>query len=469
MEERRKRRALAGVMLSIFLAAMESTVVATAMPRVVASLGGIEIYSWVFSGFLLTSTVTMPLWGRLSDLYGRRPVFLGGLVIFLAGSALSGASQDMTQLIVFRMLQGLGAGSLMPVGMTVVGELFGLERRAKMQGYISGVWGVASLLGPLIGGLLTDHASWRWVFYINLPFGLVAMTLLASALDAVAAARRPRIDYTGLGLFAAGVSALLVGVLEAGRVGAWRRGDVLGPLAVALVALPAFFAVERRVPEPIVPLRLFGNRVVLAGATTGFLAGMAMFGAISFVPLFLQSVSGMSATAAGTVLIPFVFGWVAMSITSARLVLRIGYRIVVMAGMACLTLAFLLLSRWSPGLTQPVAMRDALLGGVGMGLNMVPMLIAAQSAVPRADLGAATSMIQFFRTVGGAIGLAVMGAVMAWQLGLGASRAAALHDVFLTGLAICLLAVLSAFLVPGGRAQDLARAERRGEPTRVGG
>jgi len=469
-DERRKRLALAGVMLSIFLAAMESTVVATAMPRVVASLGGLEIYSWVFSGFLLTSTVTMPLWGRLSDLYGRRPIFLTGLTVFLTGSALSGAAHSMTQLIVFRMLQGLGAGALMPIGMTVVGELFGLERRAKMQGYISGVWGVASLLGPLIGGLLTDHASWRWVFYINLPFGVIAMSLLARALDSAPAARRPVIDYVGLGLFTAGVTALLAGVLEAGRAGAWTGADVLGLLAIAAIALPAFLAVERRVPEPIVPLRLFGNRVVLAAAATGFLSGMAMFGAISFVPLFLQAVSGMSATAAGTVLIPFVFGWVAMSVTSARLVLRIGYRVVVMSGMVCLTAAFVLLSRWSAALTPGVAMRDALIGGVGMGLTMVPMLIAVQSAVERADLGAATSMIQFFRTVGGAIGLAVMGAVMAWRLAAGGSQAEALHGVFVTGLLICLTALASSFLVPPGRAQDLARKpDLRGEPTRVGG
>jgi EmrB/QacA subfamily drug resistance transporter len=470
IEERRKRLALAGVMLSIFLAAMESTVVATAMPRVVASLGGLSIYSWVFSGFLLTSTVTMPLWGRLSDLYGRRPIYLTGLGFFLAGSALSGAAMNMTELIVFRMLQGLGAGALMPIGMTVVGELFGLERRAKMQGYISGVWGVASLLGPLIGGLLTDHASWRWVFYINLPFGVIAIALLARSLDGARAVRRPIIDYAGLGLFTAGVSALLVGVLEAGRVGAWSGADVLGMLTFAIVALAAFFAVERRVVEPIVPLRLFGNRVVLAAATTGFLSGMAMFGAISFVPLFLQAVSGMSATSAGTVLIPFVFGWIAMSVTSARLVLRIGYRSVVVTGMVFLTVAFVLLSRWSATLTAGTAMRDALIGGIGMGLTMVPMLIAVQSAVERADLGSATSMVQFFRTVGGAIGLAVMGAVMAWRLAAGVSQAEALHGVFVTGLLICLAALASSFLVPPGRAQDLARKpDLRTEPTRVGG
>ena len=469
MDERAKRLALVGVMLSIFLAAMESTVVATAMPRVVASLGGLDIYSWVFSGFLLTSTVTMPLWGRLSDLYGRRPMFLCGLLVFLVGSALSGAAQTMTQLIAFRMLQGLGAGSLMTVGMTVIGELFTLERRARMQGYISGVWGVASLLGPLIGGLLTDHASWRWVFYINLPFGAIAMAIIASVLVDEQTRRRPVIDYTGLALFAVGVSALLLGVLEAGRVGTWTGLDVLGLLALAALALAVFVRVERRAAEPIVPLRMFGHRMVLAAASTGFLAGMAMFGAISFVPLFLQLVGGMSATAAGFVLMPFVFGWVAMSVISARLVLRIGYRIVVLSGMVCLTVAFVLLSRWSPTLTQAVAMRDALIGGIGMGLTMVPMLIAVQSAVPRSELGLATSMIQFFRTVGGAIGLAVMGAVMAWRLGAGASRAEALHGVFVTGLLICLIALASAFLVPAGRARDLARAEVRGEPTRVGG
>jgi EmrB/QacA subfamily drug resistance transporter len=469
-EARHRRLVVLGVMLSIFLAAMESTVVSTAMPRVVASLGGLEMYSWVFSGFLLTSTVTIPLWGRLSDLLGRRRVFLAGLAIFLAGTALSGLSASMGQLIAFRMLQGLGAGSLMTIGMTIVGELFGLERRARMQGYISGVWGLASLAGPLVGGLLTDHASWRWVFYVNLPFGVLAMALIARGLsDRVRDGRRPAIDYTGLALFTCGVSALLVGILEAGRAGGWTAAGVAGPLVLATAALAAFLVVERRAAEPIVPLRLLGERMVLAAVLTGFLAGMAMFGAISFVPLFLQAVSGMSATAAGVVLIPFVLGWVVMSATSARLVLRVGYRLVVLAGMLCLTGGFVLLSRWSPSLTQAEAMRDALVGGIGMGLTMVPMLIAVQSAVARADLGAATSMVQFFRTIGGAIGLSVMGTVMAWRLAAGLSRAEALHAVFVTGLFVCGAAVLSAFLVPAGRAQDLARADVRGEPTRVGG
>ena len=456
-------------MVSVFLAAMESTVVATAMPKVVESLGGVQIYSWVFSGFLLTSTVTMPLWGRISDLFGRRTVYLTGLSVFLLGSALSGLSHDMTQLIVFRMVQGLGAGSLMTLGMTIIGELFGLEQRARMQGYVSAMWGVASLLGPLLGGVLTDLASWRWVFYVNLPFGAVAITLLAGALPDAVVRRRHAFDWAGVVLFTGGISALLFGILEAGRVGAWTGGDVVVPLSVAVLALAAFVPVERRASEPIVPFRLFRHRMVLAAGVNGFLSGMAMFGAISFVPLFLQHVGGMSATAAGVVLIPFVLGWVAMSIISARLVLRVGYRAPVVAGMTCLATAFLLLTRWAPGLSQVVAMRDALLGGVGMGLTFVPMLLSAQSAVARSDLGAATSLTQFLRTIGGAVGLSVMGAVMVRRLASGLSMAEALHGVFVVGLGVSALALVSAFLVPAGRARALARPDMREEPTRAGG
>ncbi len=469
-EEARKRWVFLGIMLSIFLAAIESTVVATAMPTVVASLGGIRIYSWVFSGFLLTQTVTMPLWGRFSDLYGRRPVYLVGLATFLVGSALSGASQNMVQLILFRMVQGLGAGALMTLGYTIIGELFGLERRARMQGYISSVWGLASLMGPWAGGLLTDHVSWRWVFYLNLPFGAVAMVLIAGALTAASKpARRPVVDGAGVGLFAAGVSALLLGIVEAGRVGSWSQIEVVGLLSLSVIVLAAFVAVERRAVEPIVPLRLFKNRMVLAAVVTRFLAGMAMFGALSFVPLFLQSVTGASATRAGLVLTPFVLGWVVMSVVSARLVLRVGYRTVVVIGMASLTVAFLLFRRWSVTLSTGSAMVDVLLAGIGMGMVVVPMLIAVQSVVARSDLGAATSLTQFFMSIGGALGLSLMGAVMAQRLHAGLPMVEALHGVFVVGSVVCLAALASAFMVPSGRAQDLARSEMRGEPTRVGG
>jgi EmrB/QacA subfamily drug resistance transporter len=470
MDEARRRWVFVGIILSIFLAAIESTVVATAMPTVVASLGGIRIYSWVFSGFLLTQTVTMPLWGRFSDLYGRRSVYLIGLATFLVGSALSGAAQDMVQLIVFRMIQGLGAGALMTLGYTIIGELFGLERRARMQGYISSVWGVASLLGPWVGGMLTDHVSWRWVFYINLPIGAIAMVVIAVALTGMSKpVRRPVVDWAGVALFTAGVSAILLGIVEAGRVGSWSELDVLGLLAVGGSVLVAFVAVERRATEPIVPPRLFKTRMIVAAVVTRFLAGMAMFGALSFVPLFLQSVTGATATGAGLVLTPFVLGWVVTSVLSARLVLRVGYRSVVLAGMGGLTGAFLLFTRWSVALTPGGAMVDVLLAGVGMGLVVVPMLIAVQSVVARSDLGAATSMSQFFMSIGGALGLSIMGTVMAQRLHAGLPMADALHGVFVVGFGVCVAAVASAFLVPPGRAQDLARAEMRGEPTRVGG
>ena len=470
MDETQKRWVFVGIVLSIFLAAIESTVVATAMPTVVARLGGIRIYSWVFSGFLLTQTVTMPLWGRFSDLYGRRPIYLTGLMTFLIGSALSGAAQNMGQLIVFRMIQGLGAGALMTLGYTIIGELFGLERRARMQGYISSVWGVASLIGPWVGGMLTDYVSWRWVFYINLPIGAIAMAVLATTLRGIPRpVRQPVVDWAGIALFAAGVSAILLGIVEAGRVGAWSTVDVVALLVLGGLVLVGFVVVERRAAEPIVPPRLFKNRMVVAAVVTRFLAGMAMFGALSFVPLFLQSVTGASATGAGLVLTPFVLGWVLTSVLSARLVLRVGFRKVVFTGMAALTGAFLLFTRWSTALTHGAAMVDVLLAGVGMGLVVVPMLIAVQSVVARQDLGAATSMTQFFMSIGGTLGLSVMGAVMSQRLHAALPMAEALHGVFVVGFAVCVAALASSFLVPPGRAQDMARAEMRGEPTRVGG
>jgi predicted MFS family arabinose efflux permease len=295
------------------------------------------------------------------------------------------------------------------------------------------------------------------------------MGMLATALRGERpAVRRPVIDYLGFMLFTSGISALLYGVSLGGMRG-FGNPVVVASLAFSAVAVVAFVVVERRAAEPIVPLRLFRYRMVIAAVGTGFLSGMAMFGALAFVPLFLQGVIRMSAMGTGMVLMPFVLAWVCMSIVSARLVLRIGYRTVVLAGMLSLTASFLLMSRWGPQLTTLEAIRDAVFGGIGMGLSMVPMLIAVQSAVPRSDLGVATSLTQFFRSVGGAVGVAVMGAVKSHRLDAGLPLVNALHGVFMLGLGICVIAVAAAFLVPPGRAHDLARPELRREPTRVGG
>jgi EmrB/QacA subfamily drug resistance transporter len=502
--EPRRGLVLAGVMGSVFLAAMESTVVATAMPTVIATLGGIQIYSWAFSGYLLASTVTMPLWGRLADQLGRRRVFVRGLSVFLLGSVLSGLSQSMAQLIVFRAIQGLGAGSLITIGMTIIADLYGLERRAKMQGYLSAVWGVASLVGPLIGGFLTDQVSWRAVFYINLPFGLLAMAAIRWGLAGERVTPRgAAFDYAGTGVFAVSISALLIGLVEAGRGASWWRPSVLGLLALSVVLLVLFVLVERGAAEPVVPLGLFANPMVRAAAATGFLSGMAMFGAITYVPLYLQAVTGSNAMQAGFVLVPFVIGWVVCSIVAARLVLRIGYRTVVVTGMCFLTASFVLLAGWNEALTRGAAMLDMIVAGVGMGFVFVPMLIAVQSAVPRSVLGSATSVTSFFRTIGGAVGVAVMGSIMAQRLHLELSalvatappalrgrlrdvvahpdqivnpvtRAAlgadvldqmrpamanAVGSVFLVGLVVALAALASAFLVPAGQASELAVAQ----------
>ena len=494
-----------GVMLGLFLGAMESTAVATAMPTVIASLGGLAIYSWVFSGYILAATISMPVWGRLADLYGRRAVYLTGLGIFLAGSVLSGVASSMTGLIVYRTLQGLGGGALIPLGMTIIADIYGLEQRARMQGYFSATWGLASIVGPLIGGFLTDHLSWRWVFFVNVPFGLLAGGVLGTALAGLdRPRRRVRIDVRGAIVLTAGMAGLLAALVEGGRAG--HVGPAHLVLAVVSIGLLVEFARwERHTPEPLLPLRLFGNRMFRAAAVSGFLTGMAMFGTISFIPLFVQGVLGGSATEAGSALTPFVLGWVTLSVVSARLLLKVGYRWPVVAGMVCLAVAFLLMSHMGLGTSRAVTARNMLLAGMGMGLIMVPLLIAVQNAVPKEDLGAATSATTFFRSIGGAVGVAVMGAVLSAELGHqlagvlsrteGAARAQlevliahpdalieptlrsglpaevlaafsqglanALHTVFLVGLGIAFLALLSAFLVPAGRAQDLALAEKR--------
>ena len=459
---RRRRWITAGLLLGMSLGALEATVVSTAMPTVIATLGGLSHYSWVFSAYLLTSTASVPIWGRLSDLYGRRRLYLAGVLVFLVGSALSGAAGTMTQLIVFRAIQGLGAGAIIPLGMTIVGELYSIEERARTQALFSGVWGVASIAGPLVGGYITDALSWPWVFYLNIPFGILAMTVIAVAYPAAPPTTQARIDWAGAALLFGGVTALLIALSDAAPLPlAW--------LAASAALLAALTVVERRVAQPILPLDLFANRLVATSLLVAFLVGTAMFGAIAFVPLFVQAVMGGSATEAGTTLTPLFLGWVLSSIAGARLSVRTGYRRVTASGITLIVIGFVMLVIMRIDSGRTMLLGSALVLGSGMGLSMLALLLAIQHGVERTRLGLATSLNQFSRSIGAAVGVAIMGAMLARSMagmdlpggahgfaagGLkleGAARvqlAGALQQVFALGAGMTVLALFACAFLP---------------------
>ena len=459
----RRRAITAGLLLGMSLGALEATVVATAMPTVIATLGGLAHYSWVFSAYLLTSTASVPIWGRLSDLYGRRRIYLLGVAIFLVGSVSSGAATSMAVLIAARAVQGLGAGAIIPLSMTIVGELYTLAERARTQAMFSGVFGVASIAGPLVGGYVTDTLSWRWVFYLNLPFGLLAGLVLAVAYPPMRRALAVRVDWLGASLLFAGISGLLIAL--GGDVGAsawWLAAASLGLLG-------GFAAVERRAANPILPVDLLRNPLIARTIVVVFLGGMALFGGITFIPLFVQGVMGATATQAGQVLTPLFMGWVVMSIVSARLTVRLGYRRLAIAGGVLMTLGFIRLALIDADASRNGVLAAGLMIGAGMGASMLSVLLAVQHGVARTYLGLATSLNQFSRSIGAAVGVAAMGALLTRALVgsvlpggaagfaaggtllTGAARlqfAAALHQVFVAGAVIAGASLLATFFLP---------------------
>ncbi len=408
MSSRRRWAVTAGVMTGMLLAALEGTVVGTAMPTIVAALGGLAHYSWVVSAYLLASTVTVPLWGKLSDLFGRRPMFQIGIGVFLVGSLACGAAQSMTQLILARALQGIGAGALVPLAMTIVGDIFTLEERAKMQGLFSGVWGVSSVVGPLLGGFITDQLSWRWVFYINLPVGIAAAAIIGLALVEQKREERPIIDYAGAFVLTAAVTLLLL-VVSAEHLFT-PRNAVLGLITAVLFAV--FVVVERRAADPVVPFALFRNRVVAVAIIVGFLAGIGMFAAITFVPLLAQGVLGASATAAGTFLTPLMLSWVFSSIIGGRLLIRVGSRVLVIVGLLLMFAGFAAMATFTRTTPRMLLMGELIFIGAGLGLTMLTLLIASQHSVGREQLGITTSLNQFSRSIGGTVGVAILGAFL---------------------------------------------------------
>lgn len=453
MSGKRRRAVTAGVLLGMFLAAMEMTIIGTAMPTVISALGGLNHYSWVFSAYLITSTVTVPVWGKISDLYGRRLPYQIGIALFLIGSMLCGMAGSMTQLIIFRAIQGVGAGALMPLAMTIIGDIYTLQERARMQAVFSAVWGLSSILGPLIGGFITDQLSWRWVFYINIPFGLAAALTIGFALQEPKLRKKPRIDYGGAITLTLAITALMMALVESSSVQALLEVRNIILFLVFGVLFLAFVAIEKRVPDPIIPLSLFRNRTVSIAIAATFFAGMAMFGATSFIPLYAQGTLGATATQAGSMLTPLMLSWVFLSIIGGRMLLRFGFRPTAIAGLALILLGFVLLSLRQNSENRIWIYVDLGIVGAGLGLTMLTLLLAIQQSVERAQLGIATSLNQFARTIGGAVGVAVMGAMLTAGLETQLAEAASKPDAALTpALARELAADPSALINPEARA-----------------
>jgi len=463
----------AGIMLSLFLASMESTVVATAMPTIVGQLGGLEHFSWVFSAFMLASTTTVPLYGKLSDIYGRRKLYVFAMALFLIGSVLCGLANTMTQLIFARALQGIGAGGILPLAFILIGEMFSLEQRTKMQGVFSGVWGVSSIAGPLLGGFLVEQLSWRWIFYINVIPGLLAAALVAFAWrDQIHTYKRPAVDYTGAALLTISVVLLLLGLMEFGTSRSWIY------IGIAIVLFIALWWVERRAADPILPIPLFRDSLFSTATAHGLLTGWAVFGLISFIPLFVQSVLGTNALQAGITITPMLLGWVGASIVGTRILLRVGYRSLSVIGTALFTVGAFLMTLVGANSNQIIVMVFVTMMGIGMGLSIPAFVIAVQTTVERRHLGTATSMLQFSRSMGGTLGVSVMGAALSARLasnlsasgldpemvaqlldpipgsavvidaGVRLAMANAIHLVFLVAFVAAALGLVSTFFTP---------------------
>jgi EmrB/QacA subfamily drug resistance transporter len=408
---------LAGVMAGMLLFALDQGIVGTALPRIVSELGGLDKLSWVVTAYLLTSTATTPLWGKISDLYGRRLIFQVAIIIFLIGSALSGLSQNMVQLIGFRALQGVGGGGLFAIALSIIGDVIPPRERGRYQGYFGAVFGVSSVAGPLLGGWLTDGPGWRWIFYINIPVGLAALVVTSAALKMPVVRRRHQIDYLGAAAIVGAVTCLLLYLDWRGNEYGWTSPGAMVLLGGAVLLAVAFVLIERRAAEPIIPLRLFRNPVFSVGNAFAFLAGVAMFGTIIFLPVYLQAVKGFSPTESGLALLPAIIGIFSTSITSGQLITRTGrYKIFPVIGAAVMTVALFLLSRL--GVDTPfwqVAFYEYLFGA-GLGFTMQTIVTAVQNSVEYRDMGAATSSTTFFRQMGGSMGAAVFGAVLSSRL-----------------------------------------------------
>jgi EmrB/QacA subfamily drug resistance transporter len=457
---------LIAVMLSTGLIAVDSTIIATAVPSIVKDIGGFAEFPWLFSIYLLAQAVSVPIYGKLSDLFGRKPVILWGIGLFLIGSVMCGVAWSMGLLIAFRVVQGLGAGAIMPTTITIVGDLYSVRERAKVQGYVASVWGIASVVGPTLGGVFSEYVSWRWIFFVNIPLCLLAATMIYRRFQERVERGHPSIDYRGAALLTAGLTLVILGVLEGGQAWAWDSPASIAVLGIGLASLVAFGFVERHAAEPVLPLWIFRRRLLVSSGLLSVGVGAILLGLSSYIPTYAQDVLGTGPLVAGFALASLLLGWPIAASQAGRIYLRAGFRVcaligtsLVLAGSALL----LLLGRHSSVLTVGAF---CLVIGLGMGLTAAPTLIAAQSSVGWAERGVVTASNIFLRSLGSSLGVAVFGAIANATVGSGPvdpdRLTTAVHRIFIGQVVVAVLMIAMAALLPRGDrpAADEAPAEQ---------